>query len=195
MTDVIVFHHVQGLSDDVREFADELRAAGHEVHVPDLLEGRTFPTIADGIAHVQEIGFDTIMHRGRQAVEGLPDELVYIGISLGVVPAQLLTQTRPGAQAAVFLHSAIPPSEFGSPWPADVPAQIHLGEGDPEVLPPNGDLEAARALAETEDRVELFLYPGEAHLFKDYDDDAAALLNERVLAFVARADEQHVDRV
>ena len=184
MSEVILFHHVQGMTDDVRAFADELRAAGHEVHVPDLLEGRTFATIADGIAHVQEIGFDTIMRRGREAAAGLPDELVYIGISLGVVPAQLLTQTRPGARAAVFLHSAIPPSEFGSPWP-DVPAQIHLSERDPEVLPPNGDLEAARALAESEEQVELFVYPGDAHLFKDYAEPEAARLKERVLAFLA----------
>jgi dienelactone hydrolase len=180
MTEVILFHHVQGLTDDVRAFADELRAAGHVVHVPDLLEGRTFPTIADGIANVQQIGFDTIVQRGRDAVAGLPDELAYIGISLGVIPAQLLAQTRPGARAAAFLHSAIPPSEFGSPWPADVPAQIHLGERDPEVLPPNGDLEAAKAFAAAEEHVELFLYPGEAHLFKDYDDESAALLRGRV---------------
>src|SRR4029079_5446597 len=120
MTDVIVFHHVQGLTDDVRAFADELRAAGHDVHVPDLLEGQTFPTIADGIANVQQVGFDTIVQRGRAAVEGLPAELVYIGISLGVIPAQLLAQTRAGARAAVFLHSSIAPAELGSPWPTDV---------------------------------------------------------------------------
>ena len=187
MSEVIVFHHVQGLGDDVLAFADELRAAGHEVHVPDLLDGRTFPTIAEGIANVQEVGFDTIVQRGRGAVEGLPDELVYIGISLGVIPAQLLAQTRPGARAAVFLHSSIAPSEFGAPWPAGVPAQIHLSERDPEVLPPNGDLEAARAFAGTEELVELFLYPGEAHWFADYDEDNAALLKERVLSFVANS--------
>jgi dienelactone hydrolase len=185
MSELILFHHVQGLGDDVHAFADELRAAGHEVHVPDLLDGRTFPTIPEGIAHVQEIGFDTIVQRGRAAVEGLPDELVYIGISLGVVPAQLLAQTRPGAQAAVFLHSAIPPSEFGSPWPAGVPAQIHLSERDPEVLPPNGDLAAAQAFAAAEERVELFLYPGDAHLLKDYAEADATLLKERVLAFLS----------
>ena len=92
------------------------------------------------------------------------------------------TMGRPAAT-----HSSIPPSEFGAPWPADVPAQIHLSERDPEVLPPNGDLEAARAFAETEELVELFLYPGEAHLFKDYDEDKAALLKERVLSFVANS--------
>jgi dienelactone hydrolase len=187
MTDVILFHHVQGLTDDVRGFADELRAAGHEVHVPDLFEGRTFAALPDGIAHVQEIGFDTILERGRRAVDGLPAEVVYVGISLGVMPAQLLAQTRPGAHAAVFLQSAVPPAAFGSPWPAGVPAQIHLTERDPEVLPPNGDLEAAEAFAGTEERVELFLYPGDEHLFWNYDDDAAALLKERVLAFVANS--------
>jgi len=184
MSEVILFHHVQGLTDDVHAFADELRAAGHVVHVPDLLEGRTFATLADGIANVQRVGFDTIIQRGRQAVDGLPEELVYIGISLGVIPAQLLTQTRPSARAAVFLHSAIPPSEFGGPWPAGVPAQIHLSERDPEVLPPNGDLEAARALAAAEERVELFLYPGEAHLLKDYDDESATMLRRRVQDFL-----------
>jgi dienelactone hydrolase len=185
MSDVILFHHVQGLNDDVHAFAGELRAAGHTVHVPDVFAGRTFPTIADGIGHIQQIGFDTVLERGRRAVDGLPEEVVYIGISLGVMPAQLLTQTRPGARAAVFLQSAVPPAAFGSPWPSGVSAQIHLTERDPEVLPPNEDLEAARAFAETEDGVELFLYPGETHLFWDYDEEAAALLKERVLSFVA----------
>jgi dienelactone hydrolase len=187
MSDVILFHHVQGLNDDVRAFADELRAACHEVHTPDLFEEQTFPSIADGITHLQTIGFDTILERGRAAVEGLPAEVVYIGISLGVMPAQLLAQTRPGARGAVFLQSAVPPAVFDSPWPAAVPAQIHLTERDPEVLPPNSDLEAAHAFAGTEEGVELFLYPGDQHLFWNYDDDAAALLKERVLSFVANS--------
>ena len=187
MTAVILFHHVQGLNDDVRAFADELRAAGHEVHTPDVFEGQTFATLPDGIAHIQEIGFDTVLARGRSAVEELPAEVVYIGISLGVMPAQLLAQTRPGARGAVFLQSAVPPAAFDSPWPAAVPAQIHLTERDPEVLPPNSDLAAAHAFAGTEEGVELFLYPGDEHLFWNYDDDAAALLKERVLAFVANS--------
>ena len=187
MTAVILFHHVQGLNDDVSAFADELRAAGHEVHTPDVFEGQTFATLPDGIAHIQEIGFDTVLERGRSAVEGLPAEVVYIGISLGVMPAQLLAQTRPGARGAVFLQSAVPPAAFDSPWPAAVPAQIHLTERDPEVLPPNSDLAAAHAFAGTEEGVELFLYPGDEHLFWNYDDDAAALLKERVLAFVANS--------
>jgi dienelactone hydrolase len=188
MSQVILFHHALGLTDDVRALADDLRAAGHTVHTPDLYEGRTFTTVADGVAHASgEVGFQTVIERGRAAAEALPNDLVYAGISLGVLPAQMLVQRRPGARAAVFLHGCIPPSEFGAEWPSDVPVQIHMSEQDAEMLPPNVDLEAARTLAETEERAELFLYPGDAHLFKDYDEEAAALLKERVLSFVANS--------
>jgi dienelactone hydrolase len=189
MAEVVVFHHAQGLTDGVRAFADGLRAAGHTVHTPDLYEGRTFTDLADGIRNVQEVGFDTIIARGRAAAEELPAELVYIGFSLGVLPAQMLAQTRSGAQAAVLIHSCVPPSEFGTPWPDGLPGQVHIMEQDPEALPPNGDLADARALA---DSVELFLYPGDRHLFADnslpgYDEAAAALLRERVLALLMDA--------
>jgi dienelactone hydrolase len=186
---VVVFHHAQGLTDGVRAFADELRAAGHTVHTPDLYEGRTFSDLADGIRNVQRLGFDTIIARGRAAAEELPAELVYIGFSLGVMPAQYLAQRRPGARAAVLIHSCVPPSEFGSPWPDGLPAQIHIMDRDPEALPPNGDLEAARELAAAVDGVELFLYPGDRHLFADdslpeYDEEAATLLTQRLLALL-----------
>jgi dienelactone hydrolase len=185
MAEVVVFHHAQGLTDGVRAFADELRAAGHTVHTPDLYEGRTFTDLGDGIRNVQQLGFDTIIARGRAAAEALPAELVYIGFSLGVMPAQLLAQTRPGAQAAVLLHSCVPPSEFGSSWPDGLPAQIHIMDRDPEALPPNGDLEAAQAM----EGAQLFLYPGDRHLFADsslpdYDEAAAQRLTQRVLGFL-----------
>jgi dienelactone hydrolase len=189
MADVVLFHHAQGLTDGCLAFADELRAAGHVVHAPDLYEGTTFARLADGMGYVQEVGFDTIIERGRQPAEALPSDLVYIGFSLGVLPAQMLAQRRGGARGAVFVYSCVPPSEFGGPWPEDVPLQIHLMERDPEVLPPNPDLEAARELDATVDRAELFLYPGDRHLFADgslpdYDEAAAALLTERVLGFL-----------
>ena len=189
MTELILFHHAQGLTDGVRGFADELRVAGHVVHVPDLYEGRTFAALADGIAHADEVGFDTIIERGRLAADGLPQHIVYAGFSLGVLPAQLLAQTRPGGRGALLLHSCVPPSEFGSPWPGGVPVQIHLMDGDEHVLPPNEDLEAARGLAATVAGADLFLYSGDRHLFTDdslpgYDERAAKLLGERVLAFL-----------
>src|SRR4051812_11341241 len=185
MTDVIVFHHAQGLTDGVTAFADELRAAGHTVHTPDLHEGRTFAALPEAMSYVRETGFDTIIGRGRDAAEALPSEVVYVGFSLGVLPAQYLAQTKPGAQGAVFVYSFVPPAELGSEWPAGVPLQIHMMDADPEVLPPNGDLAAAQAM----EGAELFLYPGDRHLFADsslpdYDEAAAKQLTQRVLDFL-----------
>src|SRR5215212_681288 len=59
---------------------------------------------------------------GVLAAEGLPEGLVYLGFSLGVLPAQMLAQTRAGARAAVLFHSCVPASEFGG-WPPGVPLQ------------------------------------------------------------------------
>src|SRR3954449_10574294 len=188
MAEVVLFHHVQGLTPGVVAFADELRAAGHTVHTPDLFEGRTFGTPAEGVAHAEEIGFDEVMARGARAVEQLPAEVVYVGCSLGVVPAQRLAQTRPGARGAVFLYSCIPTNVFGS-WPAGVPVQVHGMDADP-VFVGEGDVDAARALVAEAEHAELFLYPGDQHYFADstlpsYDPAATALLTRRVLDFLA----------
>ena len=186
MAEILLFHHAQGLTPGVVAFADELRAAGHVVHTPDLYDGTTFADLDEGVAYAREVGFDTIAERGRLAAEGLPDELVYAGFSLGVMPAQLLSQTRPGARGALLFSAALPASEFGGPWPDGVPLQIHMMEGDEWA---EEDLPAARELVESVDRAELFLYPGTGHLFADsslpdYDEDAATLVEQRVLAFL-----------
>ncbi len=107
MTDLILFHHAQGCTEGVREFADQLRASGHQVSVPDLYDGATFDTLSEGIAHAQQVGFDTIIARGKLAAEGLPSEIVYAGFSLGVLPAQLLAQTRPGARGALLFSGCV----------------------------------------------------------------------------------------
>ena len=190
MAEILLFHHALGQTDGVLGFADELRSAGHVVHTPDLYEGKTFSDVSEGVQHAaKEIGFDTVRERGRAATEGLPNEIVYAGFSLGGMPAQELAQTRPGANGALLFHSAIPASEFGSTWPEGVPLEIHMMENDPWA---EQDIPAARELAENEG-AELFLYPGEVHLFadsstSDYDEEAAVLLKERVLGFLGRVD-------
>jgi dienelactone hydrolase len=195
MAEVVLFHHAQGLTPGVAAFADELRRAGHTVHAPDLYNGRTFATLEEGLAYAEEVGFDEVTERGIQAAEALPAELVYAGFSLGLGPAQRLAQTRPGARGALLFYACLPVSEFGSSWPAGVPVQIHAMESDPEF--DNGwDLPAARALVEEAEDGELFLYPGDQHLFADsslpsYDANAAALLGQRVLDFLARIDGAH----
>jgi len=191
MAEVLLYHHAQGQTPGFVAFADELRAAGHTVHTPDLYDGKTFAELDEGVGYARQVGFDTILERGRLAAESLPSELVYGGFSLGVMPAQMLAQTRPGAKGALLFSAALPTSEFGSPWPQDVPVQIHMMEADEWVV--GEDLDAARQLDETIDSAELFLYPGDRHLFADtslpdYDEKAAALLRERVLAFLQGID-------
>ena len=189
MAEVILYHHVQGLTPGMIEFAERLRDAGHTVHTPDLFDGRTFDDIEQGMAFVRELGFGEVLARGERAVDDLPNELVYAGFSLGVVPAQKLAQTRSGARGALFFHSALPRSEFGSKWPQGVPLQIHAMDADPFFVG-EGDIDAARELLDEAEEAEMFLYPGDQHLFADsslqsYDAQATALLLERVLDFLA----------
>jgi dienelactone hydrolase len=184
MAEVVLFHHAQGLTPGIVSFADALRAAGHVVHMPDLYDGATFDDLDDGVGHARAIGFDTVLERGVAAAHDLPTDVVYAGFSLGVLPAQHLAQTRPGARGAVLLHGAFPPGEFGD-WPAGVPLQIHTMADDDW-----GDVDVARALVAAVDGAELHLYPGAAHLFTDdslpaHDADAAGLVRQRVLGFLA----------
>jgi dienelactone hydrolase len=188
MAEVLLFHHAQGQTAGFHAFADELRRAGHSVHTPDLFDGRTFGSIDEGIAYAGEVGFMEILERGVRTADELPSELVYAGFSLGVMPAQKLAQTRPGARGALLFYSCLPTSEFGTSWPADVPVQIHGMDADP-IFVDEGDLDAARAIVESTENAELFLYSGDQHYFADsslpsYDASATKLLTQRVLAFL-----------
>jgi dienelactone hydrolase len=159
------------------------------VYTPDLFEGRTFGTLEEGMRYAEEIGFpDEVIRRGEQAVEELPGGLVYAGFSLGVLPAQKLAQTRPGARGALLFYSCVPVSAFGSAWPDGVPVQIHGMDADP-IFVGEGDIDAAREIVEQAKDAELFLYPGDQHYFADsslpsYDAGATALLIQRVLDFL-----------
>ena len=188
MAEIVLFHHAQGLTDGVKSFADTLRSTGHTVHLPDLYDGHTFDSLDDGLAFAKQTGFAAIGQRGIDAVNDLPSELVYAGFSLGVMPAQELAQTRPGARGALLFYSFVPVSEFGESWPAGVPVQVHGMDADP-FFAGDGDIDAARELVATTPNAELFVYGGDKHLFADssladYDAEAAALLTRRVLAFL-----------
>lgn len=191
MTEVVLFHHVQGLTDGVRAFADDLRAGGHTVHVPDLFEGRTFGSIDEGFAYTKSLDEGTIEGRVAAAVEDLPPDVVYAGISYGVPPALQLTVQRPGAKALVMIESAMPiVGEWAvGPFPEGVALQIHGGEGD-EFFAEDREF-ADQAVELLGDRAELFTYPAQQHLFTDrslpaYDADSAAQVTERVKALLDR---------
>ena len=192
MAEVLLFHHAQGLTPGITAFADELRAAGHTVHTPDLFDVKTFGSIDEGMAHIKSVGFDALRARGVGMADDYPNELVYGGFSFGESIAQELAQTRPGASGALLFYSCIPISgewAFG-PWPDGVPVQIHGADADPYFVG-EGDVDAAREIVEKVEDAELFLYPGDQHYFADsslpsYDPEATALLTKRVLEFLAR---------
>jgi len=193
MAEVVLFHHVQGLTDGVLAFAEQLRVGGHIVHTPDLFDGERPTTIEKGVAFADSLG-TVVRDRANAAVADLPAGLVYGGFSMGAAAAQRLAQTRPGARGALLYESCIPLRgdwSFG-PWPDGLRVQIHGMDKDP-YFALEGDIDAARDLVATigPELGELFIYPGDQHLFADsslpsYDPDAAALVVRRSLDFLGR---------
>lgn len=185
MIDVIVFHHALGLTAGVQAFADRLIGAGHRVMVPDLYEGETFDDVDDGVAHAEAIGFDTVIDRGVAAATATDDRFAVVGFSLGVLPAQNLTQTHRRAVGAVLCHAAIPLGTFADSWPEGVALQLHNAPGDAW-----GDFDDAQALAAAVSGAELFAYDTTAHLVTDsstddYDAEIAEQIIRRTLALLA----------
>lgn len=190
MAQIVLFHHVQGLTPGVHRLADELRAAGHTVHAPDFFEGATFGSVEEGFAAVKARGFEAHEAWADAAVADLPPGIVLAGISLGVMPAQRLAQTRAGALAGVLLEACVPPQEFSTTWPHGVAVQVHGMDADP-FFAGDGDIDAARALVDAVEDGELFVYPGDVHLFTDsslpsYDAAATEQVVQRVLGLLAR---------
>lgn len=190
MAEIVIFHHILGLTPGVMALADDLRAAGHLVHTPDLYGGRRFDSIEEGAAFSSGPDKPDLDALADAAVAELPAGLVYLGISSGVMQAQRLAQTRPGAAGAILLEACVPITgdwAFGL-WPEGVPVQIHGMDAD-DFFAGEGDVDAARGIVDAVKGAELFLYPGDQHLFEDrslpsYDAEATALLTSRVLEFL-----------
>ena len=157
MTEVILFHHALGLTPGMIAFADDLRAAGHTVHTPDVFEGRTFGSIEEGVGHAA----GDRVRRGHRAGHSCRRATAGRGGLRRLLArracAQKLTQTRPGAKGALFYYSCVPASEFGT-WPDGVPAQVHGMDHDP-IFMDEGDVDAARELAAAHEGIDVFLYP------------------------------------
>jgi dienelactone hydrolase len=191
MAEIVLFHSVLGPRAGVTDAAARMRAAGHTVHTPDLYRGAArFDEYEPAMAYQDSIGYRELLRRAEADVAPLPPTLVYMGFSAGGAPAEWLAATRPGAQACVMLHAALPLSPLGlDAWPATVPVQVHFMRGDPyreqaEIDGMEADVRAAGA------RFELFEYDGAGHLFTDpslpaeYDRAASELLWGRVLALL-----------
>ncbi|NHA68820.1 dienelactone hydrolase family protein [Phycicoccus flavus] len=189
MTEILLVHHIQGRTPGVLALADALRAGGHTVEVPDLFEGRTFGSIEDGFAHTKSVGFDTVRAPALAAADDLAPGFVVAGVSFGVMAATQLATNHPGVAGALFYEAFADPAEFGT-WPDGLPVQVH-GMADDPFFGKEGDADAACAFAEGRENAEVFLYPGEVHLFTDSslpssDPDATATVVERSLQMLAR---------
>ena len=102
MAEVVLFHHAQGLTSGSPRSPTSCAAPGTPCTRPTCSTGARSAAIDEGMAFIEGIGFEDLVDRGVRAAEELPAEVVYAGFSFGVVVAQKLTQTRPGALGALL---------------------------------------------------------------------------------------------
>ncbi|MDJ0385116.1 dienelactone hydrolase family protein [Streptomyces sp. G-G2] len=184
---IMLFHSTYGLRPAVHAAAERLRAAGHEVHVPDLFEGRTFATVEEGMAHRDEIGRDELLKRAVLAAAPHSDRgLVYAGFSFGGSVAQHLALADAKARGLLLLHGT---ADIADDAVVDeLPVQLHIADPDP--FEPHDWLTAwylrmRRAGAD----VEIHSYSGAGHLYTDpdlpdYDKEAAGQTWTAALGFL-----------
>ena len=190
MSHVILFHHALGLTTGVEAFAEELRAVGHTVLLPDLFDGSTFTSLGEGVAHIDLVGIEVLLDRGVSVVSDDLSGTVFAGFSLGAVVAHKLAQTRPNARGVLLYHYGdVPMNAFGDAWPASVPVEFHIAEHDE--WRESGVVEKFVGEVESVASAKLFNYPGSAHLFTeptstDFDPVATELVIQRTKAFLER---------
>ncbi|MFV2121234.1 dienelactone hydrolase family protein [Streptomyces sp. Act-28] len=165
--DIMLFHSVYGLRPAVRAAADRLRAAGHQVHVPDLYGGQTADTVEEGREIKDRIGWDELVRRAVSAAAPHSERgLVYAGFSLGAAFAQTLAVADGKARGLLLLHGTYDVPEDASV--DGLPVQLHVADPDP--FEPDDwlnswYLEMGRAGAD----VEVHRYRGAGHLYTDPD--------------------------
>lgn len=173
---IVLFHSVYGLRPAVHAAADRLRAAGHQVRVPDLFDGQTAETVEEGMELKEKIGKEELLRRAILAAAPYSEQgLVYAGFSLGGSIAQNLALGDEKARGLLLMHGTSDIAEGASAH--DLPVQLHVADPDP--FEPHDWLNAwylqmQRAGAD----VEIYRYPGAGHLYTDPDlpdyDEAAA---------------------
>ncbi|MFE4694598.1 MULTISPECIES: dienelactone hydrolase family protein [Streptomyces] len=185
---IMLFHSTYGLRPAVHAAADRLRAAGHEVRVPDLFEGHTFDTVEEGMAFKDEVGKDELLKRAVLAAAPYSDQgLVYAGFSFGASVAQTLALGDAKARGLLLLHGTSDIAESASV--DELPVQLHVADPDPfesHDWQTSWYLQMQRTGAD----VEVYRYPGAGHLFTDaelpdFDQDAAELTWKVSLGFLA----------
>ncbi|MFD5039739.1 dienelactone hydrolase family protein [Streptomyces sp. NPDC058377] len=185
---IMLFHSTYGLRPAVHASAERLRAAGHEVRVPDLFEGHTFETVEEGMAFKDQVGKDELLKRAVLAAAPYSDQgLVYAGFSFGASVAQTLALGDAKARGLLLLHGTSDVAENASV--DELPVQLHVADPDAFESPDwlnSWYLQMQRTGAD----VEIYRYPGAGHLYTDpelpdFDQDAAELTWKVALGFLA----------
>ncbi|MFF8274775.1 dienelactone hydrolase family protein [Streptomyces lateritius] len=174
--DIMLFHSTYGLRPAVEAAALRLRAAGHQVRVPDLFEGQTAQTVEAGMELQKSIGKEELLKRAVLASAPYSERgLVYAGFSFGASVAQTLALGDEKARGLLLLHGTSDIAESASV--DDLPVQLHIADPDPfesHDWLTSWYLRMGKAGAD----VEVYRYPGAGHLFTDPDlpdwDEAAA---------------------
>lgn len=184
MANVVVFHHVLGLTEGVLQFAESLRADGHNVWCPDLFKGKHFESLEEGCKYEEDVmGWEGMIAESEKAVADVPADAYFLGFSMGAVYAQRLAELRPGAKGAILMHGCVQGGFFATEWPAGVRLQIHQTSGDPWT-----DMSTMATLCEQVGG-ELYEYPGPGHIlsdpvFPEYNAETAELILGRVKNFL-----------
>ena len=183
MNTLILYHHAQGLTDGVREFATRLARPGLVVIAPDLYEGAKFESLEAGVAHAESIGFEQLLDRAAEPAAEITGPKIYAGFSLGALAAHKLAQTTEGAKGALlYAHADVPMDTFAPTWPDGVPLQIHVGSEDPFL--DRSIVESFVSDVSGDNSAESFVYDDAGHLFCDptidgYNEAATDLLVAR----------------
>lgn len=185
MAQLLLLHHVLGLTHGVRRLAAAWRDAGHEVHTPDLLNGKIFEDIPDALAYVESVGFETVTTRGEDAAGELSPGFVVCGLSLGVMAAMKIGVSDDAVNGVVAAGSCVPAAFLEAPWPRSVPLRI-IASRDDAFFRDEGDLEAAQQLVATAADARLKLMPGSEHLFMETADPLSRAATERLYEVVLR---------
>ncbi len=186
---IILFHSAYGLRPGVLRFADELRAAGHEVTTPDLYDGEVFASLEEGLRKRDSLGRQELARRAVAAAADTPSATVFAGFSLGAAMAFVVATRTPKACGLLLMHGALDPSAFDVPaWPARLAVTVHHAKNDPWV--DEADVDALEAeVRQAGAPFESFTYPCTGHLFADedlpdYDAPSAELMKDRIAAFL-----------
>jgi dienelactone hydrolase len=184
---IVLFHSMYGLRPAVHAGADRLRAAGHEVWVPDLYDGRTADSAEEGMRIKEEIGREELLRRAIAAAAPYSEKgLVYAGCSLGGSIAQNLALGDGRARGLLLLHGT---SDIADDAATDIPVQLHVADPDP--FEPDDWLNAwYLRMRKAGADVEVYRYRGAGHLYTDpdlpdYDEEAAGRTWALALDFLA----------